>query len=77
MILLWSTHALGDLVQHYAHSCEDCGDLRTLRLGHLPGRLDEEDPEAPCLGHTSALNRLLYSRSDVLANQTSQVLSKA
>ena len=33
---LWTSAALGDLVNQYAHSCEDCGDLRLLRLGQ-PG----------------------------------------
>ena len=39
---LWSSHVLGDLVQHHEHSWEDSGDLRTLRLGHHPLHDDDK-----------------------------------
>ena len=47
---LWSSCALECLLQHHAHACEDHGDLRVLRLGHLPlyddVKIDTEESRA-------------------------------
>ncbi|CAE7353792.1 GIP [Symbiodinium sp. CCMP2592] len=40
---IWNSRALSDLLGQHPHSCEEHGELRTLRLGRLPAQPDQGD----------------------------------